>query len=125
MSEAFYANMRNTAGDLITRFGKDVILRVQATTTPVKDYRPVVTATDYTVQAVATEFNAREINGTTVQSGDRRYLVAAEGMTATPTPEDRLVDGSAILEIRSVRRVSPAGTQVIYSIHTRPTGGGS
>ena len=93
-------------------------------TTPVKAYRPVTAYTDYAATAVVTEFRAQEIDGTLIQSGDRRYLVAAEGLTITPTVKDLIVDGTAILETVSVQRVSPAGTPVIYKVHARPTGGG-
>ncbi len=125
MSEAFYQNMRATAGNLIDRFGKESTLRVITVTTPVKPYRPVQSDTDYTIQVVLTEFRADQIDGTLIQSGDRRYIVAAEGMTVTPTPENLLADGSEILEIVSIGRVSPGGTPVIYKIHARPTGSGS
>lgn len=125
MSGAFYSNMVDLAGDLLDRFGKSITLRVQTVTTPAKAYRPVITNTDHTIQVAPTEFHATEIDGTLVMSGDRRYLVAAEGMTVTPDPKNLLVDGSEILEILSVERVSPGGTEVIYKIHARPTGGGS
>ena len=120
-----YASIRGTAGRLIEQFGKPVILRVPTVTTPVKDFRPVTAYTDYAVQAVVTDFTAREIDGTQIQSGDRRYLVAAEGMTVTPTGKDLLVDGTEVLEIRSVERLSPGGSKVIYKVHARPTGSGS
>ena len=84
-----------------------------------------MTNTDYAARAVVTEFQAQEIDGTLVQSGDRKYLIAAEGLTVTPTPSCRVVDGAEILEVLSVTRTSPGGVDVIYSAHCRPTGGGS
>ena len=120
-----YESIRGTAGRLIEQFGKPVTLRVPTDTVPVKPWRPVTTYADTVMQAVVTEFEAREIDGTKIQSGDRRYLGAAEGLAATPTTKDQLVDGSEILEIRSVNRLSPGGTKVIYKFHARPTGSGS
>lgn len=123
MSTAFYTGLRAKAGALITSKGKAVTLRVPTVTTPVQPYRPVTTYVNYTAQAVVTEFKADQIDGTLVQSGDRKYLIAAEGLGAVPSPKHLIVDGSEILEILSVMRTSPGGLDVIYTAHCRPTGG--
>lgn len=123
MSSAFYAGLATTALRLITDKGKAVIIRRPSHTTPVKPYSPAVTTVDTTVRAVVTEFAAKEIDDTTVRTGDRKYLVAASGVAIVPGPSDKLVDGSEVLEIVSVESVNPGGTEIVWTVHARPTGG--
>ena len=123
MTAAFYTGLAVTALRLITDKGKAVIIRRPSHTTPVKPYRPAVTTADTSVQAVVTDFEAKEIDGTTIRTGDRKYLVAGSGVAIIPGPSDKLVDGAEVLEIVSVQHVNPGGTEVVWTVHARPTGG--
>ena len=118
----FYNNLAATALRLVTDKGKTVIIRRPSTATPVKPYRPVVTDTDHSVQAVVEDFRAQEIDGTTIRTGDRKYLVAASGVDIVPNASDKVVDGSIMLEVLSVKNVNPGGIEVIWTLHSRPTG---
>ena len=117
-----YAGLRDTAHRLISDKGKSVTIRTITTTTPVKSYRPVEANSDETGKAIVIEYTARDVDGSTVQTGDKRYLVAAKGLTVAPTSQARLIDGSDELEIVRVTRLSPAGTDLVYDCQCRETG---
>jgi hypothetical protein len=116
-----YGTLQTTSLDLITKFGKSISIRTITDTTPAKAYRPVAAAADETVQAVIEDFRERDVDGTIVQAGDRRYLIAAKDVTTAPTTASRIVDGSDELEVVNVEPIAPGGTTVVWRLHARPT----
>lgn len=115
---SFYSNLAATALSVITSKGQDVTLRAVANTTPGNAWEPTRTPTNSTVKSVREYYNVGEIDGDLVRQGDRRYMVAASGLSAAPNTDDRLVDDIE-MEIVNVEVVSPAGTPVVYIVQTR------
>lgn len=90
--------------DLVTDGQLGVALLYKDVGAPVLDvttgqYTPTVT--EYAIQAVRSEVVAGEAlaSGGKYQMGDVRYLVARNTLTATPTREDRIVEGTDTYEI--------------------------
>jgi len=117
----FYPGLQTTALNLLTDKGKEITLRTITNTTPVKAYRPVAATSDETVQAVVEDFRERDIDNTTVRTGDRRYMVASKDVAVVPTTASRIVDGADELEVINVEAISPGGTNIVWRIHARPT----
>lgn len=57
------------------------------------------------------------VNGTTIQAGDRREMMAAEG--TTPTPADRLRIGTTSYAIIHAEPFAPGGEAVYFDLILR------
>lgn len=57
------------------------------------------------------------VNGTTIEAGDRREMMAAEG--TTPTPADRLRIGTTSYAILRAEPFSPGGEAVYFDLILR------
>ena len=116
-----YAPLQATAARLITKFGGTLTVTESGVSTadPTKPW--IVTADDtaHTVDLVREGYDVLEINGTTVRSGDRKYLLAARNLTFTPKGGDRVVDSGETFEILRVEAISPGGTAILFTLHTR------
>ncbi len=115
-----YAPLQATALRLITAFGKAITLRRTGQTVPDANKPWEVSAgnTDYTVQGMRVEYTAREIDGTVVRQGDRKYLVAASGLAITPQAGDQVLDTDT-LTVVNAEILSPASTALIYTLQVR------
>jgi len=76
------------------------------------------TATE-TVYGILEDFSGRERDGTIVRERDRRYLVAASGISAAPIPGDELTDGSDQLRVQSVQTIRSGSVDVLHYLHAR------
>lgn len=70
-----------------------------------------------TLRGVFIDYNAREIDGTTVQVGDRKLLVKAEGLANAPKIDD-IVDG-AVKIVAPVRTFQSGTTVLAYTCNVR------
>lgn len=73
--------------------------------------------------AVRSEYSTREINGTSIQSGDMRFLVAVHDINDKPMP--RPVEGDTVtfagetLRVVESKPVAPAGVAVMWKTQAR------
>ena len=116
-----HTNLAKTALQLITKMGKSVTIRTPSITYPVNPYDPVEAVSDETAVAVVEQIRQHEIDGTVIQTGDRKYLVAARDLAVAPAVGSRVVDGVE-MEIVKVEPVSPGGTDIVYSVICREVG---
>lgn len=118
---AFYDEMAATALALLSEFGQPVTI---ARTTP-GGYDPAtggVTAPITTSQAgsaVVREYARQHIDGTLIQAGDKRVIVAASGLTFAPAPGDSVTASGDVLQVVSVIERNPAGTALVYELQGR------
>lgn len=101
------AGMASQAAALIDRVGREVMIRRVTTSGPAFD--PVIETTDTAVIAAVFDYDAREINGSTVQASDKQFIIRD-----TVTLQDRLVDGGREYTVISVERVQPGGDVVMH-----------
>ena len=107
MSEYNYSGIVSTAQRLINKFGRDITLITQ--TQSGTDYAPTITETSSMIKAVITNFSTNEIDGTIIQSSDKKILTYDE-----IKPEQIVsIDGQR-LSIVNVDTVSPGDTKIIY-----------
>jgi hypothetical protein len=120
-----YTKAAATSLRLLTRFGRSVTLRKQT----IGAYDPAtssntVTTADYTGTGALFDFTERTLgqqfgDGLTVMLGDKKLLLAPDGITAAPVPGDLLIFGSDTYQVLRVKSVAPAGTVVLYELHLR------
>ena len=117
-----YTALAKTSLRLLTMFGQDIGLATTVTGEydPETGTQPINESTTVR-KGLFERFKVGESNirGVLVQSGDRRLLLATNGVA--PTTED-YVDASGVrYQIVSVDVENPAGTPVIYYLHLRET----
>lgn len=109
-----YASSQATADRLIAHFGQAGVIR--RTTSTGDAWNPTQTSTDYDCTLVVLDYSTTEKNGTLIQAKDRKVLIATDGLTIEPTDADKLVIGSAVYSIVSVKPLSPAETVILYEV---------
>lgn len=118
-----YAPLAATARRLIDSFGQPVTLtrRTAGTFDPVTG--AVTGAADETQAAVAVllDFTAAEsgqamTEGTQVRQGDKKMLIAAEGLIWAPDELTKVTDAAGtVWGISNMKTLSPAGTPLVYT----------
>lgn len=120
-----YDSLQATVYSKIVRYGADMTLRVGSH----RDYNAAIDAItegidDYVVQGIFTEFSEGDIDGTRVQTGDRRILLHALG--GIPDSLERVEDlkiidsDDRLWNIISIKPLSPGGITLLYKVHVRP-----
>lgn len=118
---SFYRSMGATARRVLASKGQAMILRrpgagaydvaTGTTTTTPDDDHPVIGGVFH--------FPALLIDGTRIQFGDRKVIIAADGMAIEPAPGDLLKIGDDWAKVIESKPTSPAGTPVIYTLQVR------
>lgn len=116
---AFYAGLRSTAARLLGDKGQQMTLRQRVSGAYTPGQAVTVTETDHTVTGAVFPYSAILVDGTRVRVGDKRVLLAAEGMTVEPDQDDRLQIGSVWHAVIAVKPVSPGGEVVVYELQVR------
>lgn len=122
---AFYDRMSATALNLIERFGQTITLR---DTVP-GEYDPVTGGSTPDVevsqpaQAILQDYALQQAGmsyaeGTVIKQGDKKILVAAQGITPPTLTTTVLADG-ATWAIVNIKEINPAGTPLVYEIQGR------
>lgn len=115
-----YSRIAATALKLIADFGQVVTITSRAQgayTASTSSY--AVTETTQTTRGVIDQYKAREIDGTLVQVGDSKLIVAAQGLTAPTINNTVTLANSSKLTIKSIDPISPAGIPIIYICQVR------
>ena len=116
---AFYTNASNTARSLLLKFGQAVTL---TGTSSSGEYDPatgeVITPTTSSVTGVGALFgyNANEIDGTIIQSGDSKLTLYTNG---SPEIGMTTVLNGSTWRVESIDTLAPAGEVVYYVLRLR------
>jgi hypothetical protein len=78
-----------------------------------------VSETSYTVTGAVFDYPARAIDGTLIQQGDKKVLASAVDLTVDPDIDDYLNFDSMDHRIVRVRKISPAGLDVVWELQVR------
>lgn len=108
----------DAAAGLISRFGQPATLRRAGA--PV--YDPATgeaTATEQTADAwaVTLAYDARRIDGTLIQAGDREVLLSVPAFA--PEPGDVIACGVDLLRVVRSDALAPAGVPLLYTVQGR------
>jgi len=113
-----YAEMQAVADELVTEFGQ------QGTVTRIVEPDPSVggdlTETAYAATLVPMAYNAREIDGTVIKTGDMQIYISAVGLVITPGPGDyATANGKTYRIINSDPNLYDGQTPVVHIVQGR------
>jgi len=115
VSKFDYTRSKALADKLINQFGQELTFTSETGTS----YDPATgtttsTESTYTADVVWLDYNKDEIDGTYVQSGDARLLVAG-----TPKINDRVTRGGVEWRIVDTEELNPGGTFIYTEAQAR------
>lgn len=117
---ADYAKNKATATKMLTKFGRDVTLRVVTAGT----YNPATgtvsnTNADETRKAAIFAYSKGEQHqaGTLIQANDKKAYMDANG--TTPDVSHKVVIDSVVYSIISVDELKPATVAILYTLQVR------
>lgn len=123
---AFYDDMAAVALELITEFGQvgtisdvapgtyDPATGATTGDTPITQTAQMILL-DYTLQESGAKYN----EGTQVLAGDKKILIAAQGLAWAPMMTSRITADSDVWQVVNIKVSNPAGTPLVYEIHGR------
>lgn len=119
MAEAFdYVDARNTADELIAEFGQAGAIRKTTAGSGGDPWNPAShtggSVGDTPCTLVVLDYDASERNGSLIEQGDRRVLIAAGGLAVVPVAGDEVVIAGAAHPIKELSPLNPGGTVVMY-----------
>jgi len=122
MPSALQTNLIAVALKLIDREGRIVTYRrvVPGVFTPATSTVAAAANTDTDVKTVQSSFSLKEIDGTTVEFGDKLLLIAAADLPARPSKSDLVIDGSETGKVMGLIVISPGDTDILYKVLVRP-----
>lgn len=106
-----YSGLATTAANLVTKFGRDVVL--VTITNSGDDWDPVQVETTETVKAIQTQLD--NVDNDLILATDKGFLVSA----ALITVDMRIRDGSKDYSIVAVTEITPGDTFIIYKVQAR------
>lgn len=119
----FYAEMAETANELIQEFGASATIRRILTDSSTYDAATGTTTPPAEVQtactAVEIELDKKMIDGTMVRQSDSRLFVAVKGVSTPPVVGDLIVWGTVTYTVILAKPISPARTDVVYDLYIR------
>lgn len=121
----FYDRMASTALRLIERFGQTVTLRdiVPGEYDPVTGAQTPDVEANQPAQAILQDYALQQsgmsyADGTVIKQGDKKILVAAQGITQPQLTTTVIADG-ATWTIVNIKEINPAGTPLVYELQGR------
>jgi hypothetical protein len=121
----FYSNMQGVALRLIEKFGQTITLRdtVPGEYDPVTGEQTPDVEVDQPAQAILQDYALQQsgmsyAEGTVIKQGDKKILVAAQGITPPTLTTTVLADG-ATWTIVNIKEINPAGTPLVYELQGR------
>lgn len=122
---AFYDRMSATALNLIASFGQTITLRdtVPGEYDPVSGAQTPEVDVDQPAQAILQDYALQQsgmtyAEGTVIKQGDKKILVAAQGLTP-PTLTTTVIADGATWTIVNIKEINPAGTPLVYELQGR------
>lgn len=100
--------------EILAEVGVSGTLQINATTGT--EYNPTITTTTETITLVPVNYKIREIDGQTIQQGDRKFLFLS---TAIPSTTGKVILSSVNYNIVNVEIVAVSGVTVLYKVQGR------
>jgi hypothetical protein len=121
----FYDRMASTALRLIEQFGQTITLRdtVPGEYDPVTGSQTPDVEVDQPAQAILQDYALQQsgmsyAEGTVIKQGDKKILVAAQGLTPPQLTTTVIADG-ATWTVVNIKEINPAGTPLVYELQGR------
>jgi len=123
MASALYGELAQAAVDLLNELGQLVLLSrpgAGAGYDPDTGFVDEEAVVVWSANGVEFEYNQREVDGSLIQSGDRRVLIAPN-LGTMPQSGDVVTLGAYRLEVVESRPLQPAGVVVLHEVQARGT----
>lgn len=113
--------MGKVAKTLIGTLGRSATLRrAPAPEAGYTGSAPAGSSTDYPCEVALTEFDDRQIDGTTIRLGDRKALVSRLRLGFEPKPDrDTLIESGRTWRVLRVLGISSGAQEAAYVLHVR------
>ena len=122
---AFYDRMQKTSNRLLVGKGQTVTLKHTVAGTYTPGTGITNTTTEQTGTGAVVDWDARQVDGTLIKTGDKRLLLsplntAGTALTA-PVLGDTVTDAASVVHtlVAPLKTISPAGTAVLYDCNMR------
>lgn len=117
---AFYTGLRETAHRLLGDKGRAMTLhKATPGAYDTSAGAAPVTTTDYACTGAEFDYPALLIDGTSIQAGDKKVLLSAQGLSVEPDVGDDITSGSTRRRIIAAKAVAPAGAVVVWQLQVR------
>jgi len=118
---SIYTSAADVTLSLLESFGEAATIRRTTVTSgsPSDPAAGSAASADYPCRLAVFPVDLRDIDGTTIKSGDFRVIVAAKGLSITPMTTDQVVCSAGTLAIVDAGRFAPAGTVTHYKMVAR------
>jgi hypothetical protein len=116
-----YSSKQEKALEMISKYGAalSVVVLTKSSYNATSDAWTASTAT-YSTLGLITEFAERDINGTTIQAGDRKVILPAKDLPALDELDDfSIVYGAIVWDPVNVAVLSPGGEPILYTVQVR------
>ncbi len=111
---SFYGNMAKLASEMITEYGRDMIMRTYTESGP--SYSPVRTPVDVGLKGVFTKFKTSDVDGTLIKKEDKMVLIDS---AVVPEKSASIIDGGNVYEIVDFDEIAPGTTSILYKLQAR------
>jgi hypothetical protein len=123
MASALYDELAQAAVDLLNELGQLVLVSRAGAGggyDPDSGFVDEEAVQVWSANGVEFQYNQREVDGSLIQSGDRRVLIAPS-LGTTPQSGDVVTLGQTRLEVVESRPLQPAGVVVLHEVQARGT----
>jgi len=90
--------------------------QLQINTVSGTEFNPIITPSTENIDLVPVNYKVKEIDGTVIQQGDRKFLFLS---TAIPTTTGKVILDSINYNIVDVQIVAVSGVTVLYKVQGR------
>lgn len=106
--------------DLLSDMGETLTLKKVST----GSYDPSTgsateTTTDYSVTGTFINYKQGHIDGSLIQRGDRKALIAAKGLTVDPAIDDKITGVDDSVRVVAVQKIREGGSTVAFFCQVR------
>jgi hypothetical protein len=113
------AAVRKAAKTVLAKFGTStVIRRVTSTAYDTTTGKMAPVTTDTTVKGRFEEYTDRQFSET-IKAGDRKLTIAAEDLTFTPSPAEKVVTAGIVYQIVNVKQEMATDQAALYTLQLR------
>jgi len=122
---AFYTRMQKTSNRLLVGKGQTVTLKHTVAGTYTPGTGITNTTTEQTGTGAVVDWDARQVDGTLIKTGDKRLLLSPlntdGGQLTAPVIGDTITDAAGKVHTLTapLETLSPAGTVVLYTCNMR------
>ena len=113
-------NSRQTASDLISKFGKLITLSKHSASAydPVTGELSASSVSDLSVKVLVKDYKPNEFSGGAIQTGDKKLTLAALNLD-TPNVSDTVTIDAVIYSVLSVRTIWAGELAVMFELQVR------